>query len=216
MAESAGKELDLEVPPLPLLREACAIVDVVTSGLDDIAEDCAKLLIFYVLWIVFKRLLSAVRTSVGKISMISSWVVLVVACYRHIDCYADLVGDMVQPVQDVLKVYSGKSIEPKREVVATDQQLPLVLYIVDDVIEDSFKAVCVGSHAFIGNLLRTGFIQVAEAGRDDVPSAAIKAVGWFIAMGPPAEMYTYCNEYGDKLGNVVQRVLRQRIMWHAN
>ena len=114
--------------------------------------------------------------------------------------------------------------EPRR------QQHPVnpLARLADDAVEDSFKVLCLWSHAAIGELLRRNLhldprLQV-RPGRHTPPctagltccwlaSVAGQLLGRLVSLGVPAAKYNACNLYGDYLGDWTQYHLHALMDW---
>ena len=79
---------------------------------------------------------------------------------------------------------------------------------MDDLTEDVFKSVCLGSWYQVGKILNQDYLTPrllalfgGSVGRSHV---VVRAVGFLIALSVPSKHYDNCNKYGDMLGDVVE------------
>jgi hypothetical protein len=205
----------LGVPPLPLVTDAAACLAFLLDSLDDAVEDAAKFLLLYLLGYVAYRAAMWWHGSSAHRMARAFAVVVLLCCHPPCDRLADQLGDQMHPVQNALRRgfgYREKMPRPDRgDAVA---KFGLAASLVDDFVEDSFKAVCISSHMFIGNILRTAVL--ARAAEADMASAVrggnllAKTAGAVIAVGAPVSQYQNCNIYSDRLADKVQKWLSLR------
>jgi len=202
----------LGVPPLPLLQELVGLASFCTDHLDDFVEDSVKLLLLVAMFMLFKHFLR--RMKAGGWLMHAGLAGLgVVILFPAVDHVADLAGDQTQGIQNWIRLMLGHQPKhPQKEFTPAD--VPWVVQIADDYIEDGFKFVCISSHAWTAQLLSDALLPTLSS-ISGISDALANMIGTVVSIGGPASQYAACNEYGDQLGDVVQRWLNKLIKKEA-
>jgi hypothetical protein len=208
-------------PPLPVVQELYFFSGgLFGHAVDDICEDFAKIgLVYASFWM--GKWISCGRTSGGIFASL--------AMYRNIDAAADWIGDTSEVAHRwiMLKVFGVN--------IATSPKMPkreprsIVGRLADDLVEDTFKGVCMLAHWRVGGLL-AGAVDVVDVpasvrhrlrslSSDGKFMSASATLGnwlsrvergmragtrWIIALGHTFGSYSDCNAYGDHLGDVAQ------------
>ena len=135
---------------------------------------------------------------------------VVLLAFPAINYFSDQVGDGAQAVQNVVRAklgYPPQDLRPKR---AAPAHIPFAATVVDDLVEDSFKSVCVYAHARFGMMLAAG-VGSTEAllgtGTNGVTRWAVHIAKAVVAVGTPAGEYATCDAYADMLGDWAQRTI---------
>ena len=206
----------LGLPPLPLIQDAWSLVHFLVHSLDDAAEDLIKFsFILVAYWLVRRNAKSDVAGAAALTAVGAA--ILFFYLYPIVDHVADAAGDIMAPVQNSVRAASGLP-EKRRRVIQEDGGLlqhapppvPLTIRLIDDLVEDAFKAVCILSHAHIGALLQTAVVgrlgaPATSSARGARPSIVRRAAGKLLAIGQPLSQYTSCDAYADTLGDRAQR-----------
>lgn len=209
-ADTAAEALS-RAPPLPVVDELGALASFVTSSLDDASEDAAKALCVYGAHRIGGALAvwALPITRGGRLPRVARAVagpLLGFMVYPWCDVVSDRVGDQMQLVQNSFRRSFGLEEKvPTVHAEAMTRNLPLVATIVDDAVEDIFKASCLLMHARVGSLVGDVLIQpVLET--LPVPGAAefAWAAGKVVIMSSVAGRYMACDEFGDALGDAAQ------------
>jgi len=180
------------IPPMAIIEDAVAISAFVSSSVDDVVEDAAKLMC----------LAGTVRfaaTHGGRLGggmLAASMSVL--AMYQPCDWASDHLGDLTQAFLRPFLQWMGW---PRRGGPWPMAGPPsgLLLDLADDVVEDAFKLACVWSHVRMGQVLTDSW-AVPLLGSS---GAIARATGHVVRLGVPAAKYNMCNEYGEFLGKWV-------------
>lgn len=180
------------VPPMAIVEDAMAISSFVTSSVDDVVEDAAKLMC----------LVTTARFLHGRFGGGSTGVLAgslgAGAMYQPCDVLGDLLGDVAQAaLQPVLETFGWPERAPPRP--AGNRAPGHLLDLADDVVEDAFKLVCVWSHVRMGQVLTDSW-AVPLVGDTGLAGAI---AGQVVRVGVPAAKYNMCNEYGEFLGKWV-------------
>jgi len=184
----------LGVPPLPLVRDAAAIMSFCVESLDDAVEDAAKLALLALAGGAASLLLR--RASWSRRSTRAAAACVVVVLHPPVNVLADSLGDALTPVQRALRgAFMPGELPRAARPARRNQRGTATGAVIDDLVEDAFKLACVGSHALLGSALGTSLTQRA------LPRFA----GTLIALGAPISEYQSCDEYGDLLGDMAQR-----------
>ena len=124
--------------------------------------------------------------------------------YSFIDALADFSGDGVQWLQAAMGLEYAVEADVPGNAAAMDVGW---INVVDDLVEDTFKAACVYTHLKVGAVVGAVFLpplpQVARGSM--VLDGARGAARLVITLGPSAEHYSACDRYGDWLGDHMQR-----------
>lgn len=208
------KVFKLGVPPLPLLQELTGLVSFCTDHLDDFVEDTVKILLLITAFHLIQYLLRRVTAvNDGWLTHAAVAGICVIALFPTIDHVSDLAGDQTQGVQNWLRITMfGYRAKPVSYEKATPE-VPWLVRVSDDYVEDTFKFACVGSHIWVSRLLSDALIPAMFAASERGVAMPILArtVDTIVSVGGPASQYTACNLYGDELGDVVQRWLHKLI-----
>ena len=127
--------------------------------------------------------------------------------YLLIDRVADRAGDMADPAADAVRAWIGMApsgLDEPPEPPDTD--------VVDDLVEDGFKLLCVSAHYRMGVLLggslrhalAQSFTSLDDTALRSPPRASADAASAIVAIGTPFARYERCNDYGDTLGDLLQ------------
>ena len=109
---------------------------------------------------------------------------------------------MIGP-QNVVRDFLGLPLKVvSREVTPAD--VPFIVEVTDDYVEDVFKFCCVGSHAWVAYILSTVIVPSLHA-TGGVPLHLAKMVGTIVSVSGPTSQYAACDKYGDRLGDLVQQ-----------
>lgn len=209
------------LPPLPVVDEARGLWSFLAHGIDDLVEDVAKVACLGALYLSGASTTRvAMAGSPSAILASAAGSGLALAGYPACNEVADFVADQVDPRE------SNHSQHPNETSPAR---------LIDDVAEDAFKGACVVSHYWVGKLISGRYIMpvaLALAGyRKSALAAAssssssmrFMAIGvvavvvsvlevliYFLAaatmLGNAAKYYNSCNDYGDVLGDYLQRL----------
>ena len=140
----------MQPPPLPLVQESTAILQFLLESVDDACEDFLKVAVLWTLWklgrLLCQRWLPGARRW-------APWV-LVLALFPAVDEWADATADYSIGVQNIVRNAVGQPIK-FAELDDEVNKAPLMVQAIDDYVEDSFKLLCVSSHAYMGWLLHT-------------------------------------------------------------
>ena len=203
-SQSVQLLLSLGLPPIPVLTEASSIVIFCTRCLDDAVEDLAKALALVLLVRGQRALLR--RFGLGRWS-VAATVGSLVALYPLCDTLADRAGEHAEAVQAALLwLLMGEAAPLEREackVVCSEEAASAgLLAVVDDGVEDGFKAFCVWSHYSVGSALGA----VVFSGMLASPHRPVRATGAAAAavvrLGSPLAQYASCDDYADRLGDL--------------
>jgi hypothetical protein len=136
-------------------------------------------------------------------------VLMVVAAFPIAHFIADAAGDQMHFMQNIIPLLLGYTLAFESKEL-TPPGVSFIASAVDDCVEDSFKLVCVGSHALLANVLRQKLVPslaiAIGASENSVPA---KFAGVLIGYGGPASMYSRCDVYADGLGDAVQKFLQK-------
>ena len=206
-----GAELSqLGHPPLPVVSELFAISQFGATCLDDAVEDVTKFVLvcaavlFCRRWLVYNLPVPAQAVAAAA---------LVLGNYPLIDRFADRAGDMADPAADAVRAWIGMApsgLDEPPEPPDAD--------VIDDLVEDGFKLLCVSAHyrmgVLLGGSLRHALAQSFTSLDDSALRSALRAsadaASAIVAIGTPFARYERCNDYGDTLGDLVQA------RWHGN
>lgn len=193
-------------PPLPLLEDFAAIGTFLQHSIDDLVEDLVKLC----LWLALASVCTAVirrrvHSNTGtRISMAGAALI----AFPYIDAIGDAAGDLIQPWQDTArKMFGGADIRCRS---SSPNALSLS---IDDVVEDTFKGVCMYAHYRVGLLLASATVPHALHQSNSISVRSIgRASAAAVTLAHPAAAYTACNEYADALGDRAQHALFGRAL----
>ena len=207
-------------PPLPFVNEFLSLVTFAVENLDDCCEDITKLFILAAVFVCASRATSGLGAWANVDAALMWWfnqaVAVTAACavYPTADHLSDTLAQHAQGLQETLCDALGV---PASEPDPTD----LVIHrttaenMIDDVIEDVFKSVCVFSHYTMGALLGGTMRRIIAGwvtGMDGSMGArysvaAGNAASTLVIVGTPAGRYSKCDQFGDRLGDLVQDTL---------
>lgn len=207
-------------PPLPFVNEFLSLVTFAVENLDDCCEDMIKLFMLVAAYVCAGRATSAlggwVNLDVRLTRCFSQAFAVAAACvvYPTADQFSDSLARHAQGLQETLHVALGlpaSEPDPIDLVVHTSTAVNLI----DDVIEDAFKSVCVFSHYTMGALLGGTMRRIVAGWILNVDgstsagylAAAGNAASTLVIVGTPAGRYSKCDKFGDKLGDLVQDAL---------
>ena len=214
-------ELFVWAPPLPFVNEFLSLISFFLDSLDDCCEDLMKLLFLAVVAAAVRRAMSAAGpllgldvASGGRLGVAFA-VVAVGAVYPFVDRVSDRFAHHAQLLQESCREALGVPPEAPEPIDALEVEKNLMLSMVDDIIEDSFKSACVFSHYTMGALLggtmrrivAEWFMDTQSSIGARYKSAAGRAMSTLVIVGTPAGRYAKCDQYGDKLGDLVQEAL---------
>ena len=198
----------LGVPPLPLVSEIASCFAFLLDSLDDAVEDAVKLLLLVTVAYFTFTLVSrwSASTRLAKAAAVAA----LLCCHPPCDMIADRLGDKMITVQNAIREcvgYEKKIPRPDRgDPVA---RYGLVATFIDDLVEDSFKSVCIASHTILGGILQTAVISRAAENNIDASIQGgrkmVKLAGYVAAIGTPVSQYQNCNIYSDRLADKVQK-----------
>lgn len=198
------------VPPLPLLQDGLALAIFWCESLDDCVEDLVKVAAALLLLALARSL---ARQLLPKSALVHGvLMLLVLSWYPLVDRAANVAGELITPLQRANAICpalhesrrnrSSHTLRPASRAASN---------LVDEVVEDVAKLLCVSSHAYVGLLLHSA---VAHA-----PSVAVLPprlrgfTSWLLMVGPPAAQYQACDEWSDALGDAAHgwalRLLRR-------
>ena len=106
----------------------------------------------------------------------------VLLCHPPADMLGDALGDRMVVVQNGLRRRLGLAEKiPKPDRGDPVEKYGLLPTLVDDLVEDAFKAGCVGAHVYMGSLLRAALIHpetlpVLPRVEDDVLARRMQAL----------------------------------------
>jgi len=192
----------IKYPPLPVVSEIVSIPRFFLAGqTDDFVEDTTKL----------ACLLGAgsfVNGVANKLSLVdgSSTALHVLGMgvfYKPCDFVGDLFGDIANNAMDKVLLWLGFDIElEENSGIPPGNEPAPVLHVIDDIVEDGFKFVCVWSYFQVGKLYGKNLLTVL------LPYPGFEQVnliiGDVIKLGVPIKKYAMCNNYADFLGDLSQ------------
>ena len=207
-------------PPLPFVNELVSLVTFVLDNLDDLCEDGLKLLLLAAAAAAAMAAWRAAAAVAGPAAALpglerlgaAAAVAAVGAAYPLADQLSDDAARHGQGLQETLRAAAGlPPHEPDPpDLVLTERSA--AINIVDDVVEDAFKAACVFSHytmgALLGGTMRrviAGWLEGSSA--ESYAAAAGRAASALVIVGTPAGRYSTCDRFGDRLGDLVQQTL---------
>jgi hypothetical protein len=199
-------------PPLPLVQDVSGLLSFLLSSLDDLAEDVVKITLLCLSGWVLVHVLTRLSVPAGRGGGLKPLVVTVLLLlYPTIDDISDNAGDRMHGVQNLLR--TSLAGYPKKKAQRYDDgpyNASFLVRVVDDLVEDTFKFGCVGSHVMIGNMLRTAVL--AGDGDDAAQFSgtwrfARAVTGAIVGVGAPAKAYEACDQYADALGDWAQQRL---------
>ena len=209
-----GAELSqLGHPPLPVLTELFAVAQFGATCLDDAVEDATKFCLVYAAVLFCRRWLVY---NLPRPAQAVAAAAFVLGNYPLIDRVADRAGDMADPAADAVRAWIGMAPsgldEPPDGLHGPDAD------VVDDLVEDGFKLLCVSAHYHMGVLLggslrhalAQSFTSLDDSALRSALRASADAASAIVAIGTPFARYERCNEYGDTLGDLIQA------RWHGN
>jgi len=87
-------------------------------------------------------------------------------------------------------------------------RLTLFERVIDDVVEDGFKLVCVRAHYAVGGLLGASLRRaILQSTALPVARHAASVAAEAVRFGTVAGRYCRCDEYGDRLGDTLQQAV---------
>lgn len=192
------------LPPLPLVQEMQAIVQFLLDCVDDACEDVLKLLLLTMIWNV-AAWFTTTDIRLSRRSRMFACGALLLAVYPYVDEMTDRTADKTIHAQNAVRSLFGQPLkvpEPDDEV----SDAPMHLQAVDDMVEDSFKFICIAGHAYMGYI-------AGAALQTSIPGEGMleKIAGAVVSVGTPASQYQACDCYGDALGDAVQSWLAQKM-----
>ena len=198
----------LGVPPLPLLTDAAACLAFLLDSLDDAVEDAVKFLLLCLLGYAAYQAMRQGHASRRTARAVA--VAVLLCCHPPCDMLADRLGDKMHPVQNALRRGFGyREKDPRPDRGDSAAKYGFAATLVDDLVEDAFKTLCIGSHVFVGGILRTAVL--ARAADTNLEASVrggnmiAKAAGAVVAVGAPVSQYQNCNIYSDRLADKVQK-----------
>ena len=139
------------------------------------------------------------------------------AAYPSVDQLADSFAHHAQAMQESLRSTAGlPPSTPDAADLGLAEEQGAVVGMIDDVVEDAFKSVCVFSHYTMGALLGGTMRRVLASWLAGVDGSSIGArcaptagplASTLVIVGTPAGRYYKCDEYGDRLGDLVQQTM---------
>ena len=209
-------------PPLPFVNELLSLVTFGVENLDDCCEDMIKLFMLAAAFVCAGRATSAlagwVNLNVTLTRRFSQAVAVAAACvvYPTADQFSDSLARHAQGLQETLQATLGlpaSEPDPIDLVIHTSTAVNMI----DDVIEDAFKSVCVFSHYTMGALLGGTMRRIIAGWVVNVDGstgagylmAAGNAASTLVIVGTPAGRYSKCDKFGDRLGDLVQDALTE-------
>lgn len=197
------------IPPLPVVGEILDLRNFVAHSFDDFCEDLVKWIALTMLFWLACGVLATCGVSRKGPARGAALLCSTVLAFPHIDAMGDAVGNMVQPHQDEMAKWLGLDPAPKPDPGDRKHTKG----VVDDYVEDVFKIVCVWSHFHLGSALSDIIIPDALL---NSPHWAARAAGgsasWIVALASPAGYYQACDEYGDRLGDAVERAVPRALI----
>lgn len=183
------------VPPLPLLQECVALMRFWCESLDDCLEDVTKLLLLFVALSVSWRInTQCLRSRVLGHAVIGTFLLL---AYPLIDDISNRAGALAVPLQAVSCALFPCTMQHRGRL----SNRAGTCNLVDEIVEDTSKLLCVASHAYVGLLLRTAVVHGPAA----IPSPMRSVAGLIVAAGAPAAQYHACDEWSDALGDFAEQ-----------
>eukprot|EP00055_Hartaetosiga_balthica_P005189 m.14859 g.14859 ORF g.14859 m.14859 type:complete len:343 (-) comp4379_c0_seq1:102-1130(-) len=180
-------------PPIPFFEDLQVLSSFFSDSMDDVTEDVFKFTC------VSGTFAVGYSFGGGDFSNVRGKVVGYVATltlYPVCDYVSDGIADKVSNTLRYLRSRLGFPTREPQETVHSSMYTVAVL--ADNIAEDTFKIICLWSHAMVGQLLGENLL-VKALGR--TPPFALKAV---IMLGVPAAKYNLCNQYGDFVGDWVE------------
>ena len=208
MGELQYRISKLGTPPLPLLQEINNLMTFLADSLDDFVEDCVKVALVVLTFKLSCYILTRFHSAPRQRRDIILALILTFLMFPLCDYIGDSAGDRMHEAQNFFRTQLG--LRPKifhEEITPPD--VPYVVQISDDYVEDTFKALCVGSHAALGVLL--GQALVPAVASFAAPTLLAQSAGIIVAIGGPVAQYKSCDTYGDRLGDTVQRWLAKQL-----
>lgn len=219
-------------PPLPIIEESIAVARFIVTGVDDVVEDAVKLactaLVFSSATAVTKRLRGGLapaapqpREGEGEgagwqtqLQWNPVGFAAAIAAYPICDAAGDKLGDGAEIARDrVMKGFGltppARNTKPPGTTTAAAELQGYLAPILDDLIEDSFKGVCLGMHGVIGSALGTQLLQGSLGSwLPWLPLPAKTAAAAVLTYGTPLKQYTECNAWGDTFGDLAVAKLK--------
>jgi len=223
---------DLGPPPLPIIEESIAVARFIVTGVDDVVEDAVKLactaLVFSSATAVTKRLRGGLapaapqpREGEGEgagwqtqLQWNPVGFAAAIAAYPICDAAGDKLGDGAEIARDRVMIGFGltppaRNTKPPGTTTAAAELQGYLAPILDDLIEDSFKGVCLGMHGVIGSALGTQLLQGSLGSwLPWLPLPAKTAAAAVLTYGTPLKQYTECNAWGDTFGDLAVAKLK--------
>ena len=176
--------------PLPLITDAAACLSFLFDSLDDAVEDAAKFLMLAALALGSYAVVALVAQVCACCSA-QLW--LCCCCHPLRDMLADRLGDAMNPVQNAIRRGFGYN----EKVPRPDRGDPVAKFgyaatIIDDLVEDTFKAMCISSHVLVGGILRTAVLT--RAAETNIGSTLrggdliARTAGAVVAVGTPVSV----------------------------
>lgn len=195
------------VPPMPVLNELVGFATFAAMSLDDAVEDATKYCAVFAIVRLSRRGLSIIPRGVSRVSVAVLLVAAGLALYPTLDHVADRAGDIVgEQFQPQLRSWMHIRKDPHR----SDE--PPCDSIMDDIVEDTTKFICVAAHYHMGqmlggslrNSLAQMFITLDESPFKAGLRIAADSASAIVSIGTPTSRYGRCDEYADRLSDWAQ------------
>jgi hypothetical protein len=210
-------------PPLPFVNEFVSLCAFTLDNLDDCCEDALKLILLASVAASVRHAAAAAGPYLGLDAAgtrrlgVSMAVAAAGATYPSVDQLADSFAHHAQAMQESLRSTAGlPPSTPDAADLGLAEEQGAVVGMIDDVVEDAFKSVCVFSHYTMGALLGGTMRRVLASWLAGVDGSSIGArcaptaghlASTLVIVGTPAGRYYKCDEYGDRLGDLVQQTM---------